>query len=190
MPKRVLKAYSGFLEDMKVRFQLGGTLGAKHGDPTSIPQGCPFSMSLIALLLRPWIMVMRELGVSPRALADDLFFLSEGPGHGKKALWAMEKSREYFSDIGAKVAEKKCLMGSTCPQTRRFFRNSKWQKRGEGIYEEGPINVSNNFRDLGCHMCLDNTGAATTTSQRIYKAVASLKKLRWIPISKQEKNHH
>ena len=38
-------------------------------------------------------------------------------------------------------------------------------------------------------MCLDHTGAATTTTQRIHEAIASLRKLKWIRLSKQEKAH-
>ena len=72
-------------------------------------------MSLIALLIRPWLGVMRELGVEPRTLADDLFFHVVGQGHMKKGVNAMVKSKEYFSDIGAKVADNKCLMSTSTP---------------------------------------------------------------------------
>eukprot|EP00973_Karenia_brevis_P016016 2189874-Karenia_brevis.AAC.1 len=61
-----------------------------------IPQGCPFSMMIIALLLRPWHL-LTTLGlrrprptrdnhpsttdshVVPRSLADDLLILASGP---------------------------------------------------------------------------------------------------------------
>ena len=49
------------------------------------------------------------------------------------------------------------------------------------------IPVSNHFRDLGCHLCLDNTGAGTTTSDRLRRATASVKKLRYLPLPKEDK---
>ena len=59
--------------------------------------------------------MMRKLGLEPRTLADDLFLFAEGPQHASNAVRGMKVSREYFKDIGAKVADKKCFMSSTCP---------------------------------------------------------------------------
>ena len=84
--------------------------GKEHVDKVSIPQGCPFSMTMIALVMRPWIQVMEKAGVTPRVLADDLMLFTEGPNHGQKAIDAMQLSRDYFQDVGAKVAEKKCYL--------------------------------------------------------------------------------
>ena len=88
--------YSGFVQNMEVYYQLAGTLGDGHVDRASIPQGCPFSMVLVALLMRPWVSLMRECGVKPRTLADDLLFMAEGRGmEGKRSRrW---KRRETFS---------------------------------------------------------------------------------------------
>eukprot|EP00969_Alexandrium_andersonii_P207472 9165927-Alexandrium_andersonii.AAC.1 len=49
-----------------------GSLGVPYARPTSIPQGCPWSMAVIALVLRAWILVMRQIPTRPRLLADDL----------------------------------------------------------------------------------------------------------------------
>ncbi len=95
-PPGILRAYSGFVQNMEVYYQLAGTLGDGHVDRASIPQGCPFSMVLVALLMRPWVSLMRECGVKPRTLADDLLFMAEGRGmEGKRSRrW---KRRETFS---------------------------------------------------------------------------------------------
>ena len=50
-------------------------------------------MALIALLMRPWICMMREIGVTPRTLADDLFLYAAGKDHRQKAEEAMDASR-------------------------------------------------------------------------------------------------
>ena len=38
----------------------GGQMGEPYRKETSIPQGCPLSMALVALLLRPWVMAVRS----------------------------------------------------------------------------------------------------------------------------------
>ncbi len=100
MPRCVLRAYAGFWENLEIHFQLAGTLGQKHKDPMSIPQGCPFSMTLIALLMRPWMGLMREEGVTPRALADDLLMMAEGKGHGERVPRAMESPEASSKMLG------------------------------------------------------------------------------------------
>ncbi len=186
MPKQVLRAYGSFIENMSIMFQLSGALGEAHEDRTSIPQGCPFSMAMVALLMKPWMSVMREAGVSPRALADDLFILAQGRNHGRKAIDAMEKSREYFKDIGALVAAKKCFMSSTRPKTRAFLRRCDWGKERESKEQKEAerkeseqkerVRMNNHFRDLGFHLSLDSSGSAPTTTERIRKAIGSLNK--------------
>eukprot|EP00973_Karenia_brevis_P030818 4250662-Karenia_brevis.AAC.1 len=65
--------------------QIGSTLGKEHQHACSIPQGCPFSMAFIALLMKPWINIMREANLEPRVLADDLFFYASGESHATNA---------------------------------------------------------------------------------------------------------
>ena len=43
-----------------IRFSINHHLGQPHQHRCGIPQGCPFSMDFVALLMRPWIMCMRE----------------------------------------------------------------------------------------------------------------------------------
>ena len=77
MPKQILETYFQYIENLDIRFQIGKTLGEAHRDACSIPQACPFSMNMVALLMRPWIMRMKENGIEPRTLADDLFLLRQ-----------------------------------------------------------------------------------------------------------------
>ncbi|MFM7983041.1 MAG: hypothetical protein ACKPKO_27330, partial [Candidatus Fonsibacter sp.] len=54
-----------------------------------IPQGCPFSMMVIVLLMRPWIFPSRSSLTVPRALADDLLIVAvEDEQYGEAAALA------------------------------------------------------------------------------------------------------
>ena len=53
IPNRLLTAYSAYHENLKAYNAVAGALGQPYTKPSSIPQGCPLSMVLIALLTRP-----------------------------------------------------------------------------------------------------------------------------------------
>ncbi len=78
MAKEILSAYKSSQEELKVRKTISGGLGSEYKRETSIPQGDPFSMMLIALLMRPWMKQMEEMEVISRILADDLFIFNAG----------------------------------------------------------------------------------------------------------------
>ncbi len=59
MPQQILETYRNFIDDIGIRMQIGTSLGEEHKHPCSIPQGCPFSMTLIALRMRPLIKLVR-----------------------------------------------------------------------------------------------------------------------------------
>ena len=63
MPSRNLTAYKSYLEGMEIHFQVGKAIGVQHKDRASIPQGCPFSMAMVALLTKPWLSVMHNAHV-------------------------------------------------------------------------------------------------------------------------------
>ena len=74
MPPRVLWAYSRLMQNVTVVNNLSLGVGIGYSKPCSIPQGCPFSMAMLALVTRPWISYIKchYQRVVPRALADDL----------------------------------------------------------------------------------------------------------------------
>ena len=79
MPNQILETYFQYMNNLDVRFQIGKKIRKQiHRDTCSIPQGYPFSMNMVALLMRPWIMKMKENGIEPRTLAGDLFFFASG----------------------------------------------------------------------------------------------------------------
>ena len=181
MPENILKTYTSFQDDITIHNQIGDALGQAHTHRCSIPQGCPFSMTLIALLMRPWIMLVREVGIQPRVLADDLFLYGTRERHASAAVNGMVLSRQYFRDIGARVADNKCFVTSTCPDTRARLRKIRWDGSGT------TLPVVNDFRDLGAHVCMDQTRKTTTTNERLKRAIEVTKTLRWLPCPGKKK---
>ena len=81
MPSSVLNAYERFQENITIRNSVAGGLGQTYTKRTSIPQGDPFSMMFVALVMRPWILEMRNLGAQGRVLADDILVKARGWRH-------------------------------------------------------------------------------------------------------------
>ena len=89
-------------------------------------------MTMVALLMRPWIMLMRANNAMPRCLADDLLILCVGPSHGHRYVNAMQLSRDFFKDMGSRIADTKCFSFSSAVWTRTRLRYKKWD-RGKAI---------------------------------------------------------
>ena len=138
-------------------------------------------MTLIALLMRPWILHMRSNHLTPRVLADDLFIYASRDNHADNTAKGMQMSRTYFQDIGAKVADNKCFLATTCPTMRQQLRKLTWDIQG------AKLKVVTHFRDLGAHVSMDRRNAASTTTQRAQKATAKVKRLKWLPITQAAK---
>jgi len=130
MPIGVLTAYFEYIDNIQVKFQVGKTIGKAHHERCSIPQGCPFSMIIVALITRVWVKHIEKQNVEPRCLADDLLFVAGGSGHRARAITAMKQSRQFFIDMGAKVATNKCFMFATHANTRKFLADYKWDDQG------------------------------------------------------------
>ena len=95
MPSKIVDTYVKYLDDLKVYNTVAGGLGEPYGRPTSIPQGDPMSMMVVAILLRPWISQMRQLAMHPRILADDLQAISTGTRHLPHFQLAFTKTQEH-----------------------------------------------------------------------------------------------
>ncbi len=115
---------------MHIQYQTGQTTGKQHQDVASLPQGCPYSMTMVALLTKPWIGTMRRAEVTPRTLADDLLIIAVGNRHQSRYINAMQLSRQYFADIGAKVATNKCFSFAADATTREFLAHYIWDHNG------------------------------------------------------------
>ena len=118
-------------------------------------------MTMVAIIMRPWIMKMIESDVTPRVLADDLLITIQGPGHLPRLVKTVEQSIKYFEDIGANVAENKCFTFASDTQARKYLREKKWRHSKQHIPNK------NNFRDLGSHLNMTKTKNGATLTTRI-----------------------
>lgn len=96
MPRRMLEPYMRYVDSLLIRYQVGCTIGECHSDICSLPQGCPFSIVMVALLMVPWVKQMHSIEVVPRVLADDLMFTASGSGHRTRIIRAMQASKTFF----------------------------------------------------------------------------------------------
>ena len=108
LPEPVLVAYIYYEEQMVIYNSFNGTIGKPHRHPAGIPQGCPFSMIFIALLLRPWSLQISEFGATARTLADDLLVILSG---SQKILTVFTHvfhlTMVHLHDLGGKIAPSK-----------------------------------------------------------------------------------
>ena len=66
-------------------------------------------------------------------------------------------------------------------KTRKSFRETIFGEVGV------PIQVINQFRDLGGHVCMDYSKSAVTLNQRMGRAIEQIQRLRWTKVLKQKK---
>merc|ERR1712242_652533 len=146
LPKRVLQAYADMIFRLGIVNVLCVGLGEHHQREVGIPQGCPLSMTWLALLMRPWILMMRELGVTPRTLADDLLLLADGDGHEERLCKAVDATFRYIADLGGRVSAAKCYLSSSCAGTRGRLRTRTW---GEAEARKGARDRHTRHGDMG-----------------------------------------
>ena len=85
IPEKNLKAYRSMMDTVKVVNVLPQGAGTPYTRRCSIPQGCPLSMMILALITRPWILLMKHMQVIPRTLADDLMLCLTSDSHPASA---------------------------------------------------------------------------------------------------------
>jgi hypothetical protein len=176
MPSRVLLPYMRYIDSLKVRYQVGSSVGVPHVDRTSIPQGCPFSMTMVALIMIPWIHKMRSMKVEPRVLADDLLFVATGDGHRARTIACLTESVRFFRAVGARVATNKCFTFAGDDPTRKLLNDHEW--------DCGDINIpcKSDFRDLGSHLNVTLSLNGSTLTERINRVTGMAKRLKWMAV--------
>ena len=69
---------------------VNGGVGETFTRKVATPQGCPLSMAVMAMLMRPWIlMVKRRHKVRPGVLADDIMLATAGANMVKRFVAAL-----------------------------------------------------------------------------------------------------
>ena len=180
-PSRVVKPYIQCISNLNVYNSIGGHLGKAHQHPCGIPQGCPLSMMVLGLTMRPWILKCRTLNVTPRALADDILTLAQGYNHLQHTIIATEFTFRYLKDIGAKGAPNKSYTFSSCPTSRKYLSNITWKTTNT------TIKTTTSTRDLGGHLSTSTSLKSNTLNQRLRDARTTTNKVARIPTTNNNK---
>ena len=182
MPQGVLAAYEAYLENLQVYNCIAGGLGTPYKRRCGIPQGCPFSMTMVALIMRPWIILMRKIsGITAYILADDVLMVATGEGMLNSIAEAINKTHSYLHAMGARVAPDKSYNFASSSEARKWLEQTWW----DGIRSK--IEVVPDFRYLGAHINTAKHCVSNTLDERWNKAMESLKRLRFIPAKVEAK---
>ena len=182
MPPKIVQAYASYHSTLVVYNALAGGFGKAYHKVLSIPQGCPFSMMIIALMMRPWLcLVTLSNIIQPRVLADDLMLLGIGEGHLNAFYHAFSDTHLYMQDLGAKIAPEKSLLFSNDGAIRRWISEVHWIHLGTSI----PVVV--HLRDLGSHLNLSTRNIGSTLTRRMLKCITRIQKLRFLPLDQDTK---
>ena len=142
MPKGVLRAYMAYLETLVVYNVLAGGMGTPYSKKCGIPQGCPLSMAMVALIMRPWIIQMRRIaGIACYILADDVLVLAKGPDMVGRLAEALNSTHEFLQDMGAKVAPAKSYNFASVKTAVAWLEDTTWDIIGEEIQSRHRLQV-------------------------------------------------
>ena len=129
MPDKVLRAYRAYLEGMKVYNCLAGGVGTPYWRGCGIPQGCPFSMMIVALIMRPWIVIMQGItDVKAYILADDVLVIATGINMVENLAKAIDQTHSYLHSMGGNVAPTR----ATTLQAQQLPDNGLQTRGGKG----------------------------------------------------------
>ena len=161
MPTGVLQAYETYIENLKVYNCVAGGMGTPYIRTCGIPQGCPFSMTIVALKMRPWITIMRKFsGIKCFILADDVLILGTGMKMLSRFAGALNATHEYLHLMGAKVAPDKSYNFGSCLKARNWLKETIWEHIDSGIH------VIADFRYLGAHLTTRQATNSSTMDKR------------------------
>ena len=125
-------------------------------------------MMMVALIMRPWIILMRTIGVACVILADDVLVLADGCEMLDQFARGLNHTHRYLQAMGAKIA----------PDKSYDFANDaaavKWLKRTACNIDQN-IEVVKDFRYLGAHLSSGTTVKSPTLSKRWDKALQQLR---------------
>lgn len=148
MPRKVLGAYKDYIERLKLHNCLAGGVGTPHARRCGIPQGCPFSMMHVALIIRPWIIIMRTLGAACFILADDVLILAKGERMVAILARAINFTHKRLQSMGARIAPSKSCNFASTPGPTTWLKESWWNEISDSI------EVVKDFRYLGAHLSI------------------------------------
>ena len=120
LPSIIIEPYFNMLDNLTIYNSFNQHLGQPHHHPAGIPQGCPMSMMVLTLLLRPWLIDMKQRELHPRTLADDVLLLANSQAHAPPHLHhstrfieGFQQTLIFFADLGARISPHKSLTFSS-----------------------------------------------------------------------------
>ena len=173
-PPGINRAYKNMMENMVIYNSISGGLGGPHQRRCGIPQGCPFSVMIIALHMRPWLIIMESIRVQPRVLADDVLLYARGEWHLERFVQGYIITLQYIQDMGAKTAPEKSFVFSTNEGARKWVKTYVWPIINQ------TVTIILHTGDLGAHLNTCRRVASTSTA-RIYEATAIIRRIRFLP---------
>ena len=187
VPPTIVETYLKFQDKLLVYNSLAGGIGKAYRKPFSIPQGCPLSMCIISIMLRPIVMYIKDtyaaqaFRVIPRVLADDLFLYAQGSGHLKAFTEAFSIMHEFLHDTGSIINPSKSILFSSDEGIRKFLSLHIWPNVKVAI----PVVV--HFRDLGAYINVSCKNVGVTLSERIRKAIPKIIMIGYMNVSQATK---
>ena len=160
--KNIVDTYLSYMNNLIIHNQYARGLGRARSRYTSLPQGCPFSMRFLALMMEPWHQQIKLYEAVPRSLADDLLHYARGPNSTHISARAYLFTNEYIIHVGSKATISKTFaFGSH--QISRNAHNKLWFAQ----QPNDEIKVPNETRDIGGHLDLIGNQTNTTVSKRM-----------------------
>ena len=139
-------------------------------------------MAMVALLMRPWILVMRTYeGVVCSILADDVLILGTGTQMARNFATALDATHSFLHLMGAKVAPTKSFNFATHQGVKRWLAEKTWAGTNS------TIKVVDDLRYLGAHITTTYDCISGTLNDRIDKAISQLQRLRFCSASTDSK---
>ena len=175
LPEEILVAYANFQEQMLIYNSVHGSVGQSHKHPAGIPQGCPFSMIFIALLLRPWSLQISEFGAIARTLADDLLVLVSGHRVLSVFTHVFHLTMVHLHDLGGKIAPTKSKIFATLADHRRWLQTYMWPALNTNI------DVVQHMRDLGASLNTIYVSNTILSRKRLQDATQVLLRISHLP---------
>lgn len=132
-------------------------------------------MMIVALIMRPWVMLTRCFDVVCYILADDVLITATGDHMYDNFVKALNATQEYLQEMGAGVAPDKSFNFASHRRARAWLEQTLWSNIGQGI------EVIQDFRYLGGHLSASTSLTSSTLTKRIQQALYQLRRLRTCP---------
>ena len=161
MPEGIVSAYEAYISNLQVYNCVAGGIGKPYTRRCGIPQGCPFSMTMVALIMRSWILEMRNFtGIACYILADDVLIISTGIKMANTFVNALNAAQKYLHMMGAKVAPDKSYNFASSNKVRRWLKTTLWEQT------DSSIEVITDPRYLGAHLTTRQATSSSTLDKR------------------------